>query len=135
MEASELSHDLDSVAVGPFRGGWCRLVGGKQETDAGSLLVTRARQRGHAQQDAACQHTLERELATRTCKNPRLEHWGMLHLVSDICPINGIVLLDHTNRVLQITLSPLEPLARELSIGLAAMLQRREIAVILAKLG
>jgi hypothetical protein len=59
----------------------------------------------------------------------------MLHLVRDICPINGIVLLDHTNRVLQITLSPLEPLARELSIGLAAMLQRREIAVILAKLG
>lgn len=64
---------------------------------------------------------------------PRLGHWGMLRLVRDVCHMNGIVLLDHMNRILQIVLNPREPLAQELSVGLAAIPQRREIAVILGK--
>lgn len=64
---------------------------------------------------------------------PRLTHWGMLRLVRDVCHMNGMILLDHTNRILQIVLNQREPLAKELSVGLAAILAKREIAVILGE--
>jgi hypothetical protein len=86
-----------------------------------------------AQLEALAHNTLvwARRWLTPYC--PRLGHWGMLRLVRDIFHMNGKVLIDHTNRVLQIALNPREPLAKELSAGLAALLQRREIAVILGE--
>ena len=64
---------------------------------------------------------------------PPLKHWGMLRLVRDVCHMNGMVLLDHTGRILQIVLNQTEPLARELSVGLASILTQQQIAVILGE--
>ncbi len=64
---------------------------------------------------------------------PRLEHWGMLRLVRDVCHMNGMILLDHTGRILQIMLNQAEPLARELSVGLASILRQEQIDVILGE--
>jgi hypothetical protein len=64
---------------------------------------------------------------------PRLEQWGMLRLVRDICHMNGLILLDHTGRILQIVLNQAEPLAKELSVGLASILTLEQIDVILGE--
>ena len=64
---------------------------------------------------------------------PKLEHWGMLRLVRDVCHMNGLTLLDHTGRILKIVLNQAEPLARELSIGFASILAREQIDVILGE--
>jgi hypothetical protein len=64
---------------------------------------------------------------------PQLEHWGMLRLVRDICHMNGQILLSHTGHVLKIVLNQAEPLARELSVGLASILVREQIDVILGE--
>jgi hypothetical protein len=65
---------------------------------------------------------------------PRLEHWGMLRLVRDVCHMNGLIWLDTTTgQIRQILLNQAEPLARELSIGLAAILAQEQIAVILGE--
>lgn len=86
-----------------------------------------------AQLEALAHNTLVwvRQWLTPYC--PQLEQWGMLRLVRDLCHMNGVISLDHTGRILQIVLNQLEPLARELSVGLASILTREQIAVILGE--
>lgn len=86
-----------------------------------------------AQLEALAHNTLvwARHWLTPHC--PRLAHWGMLRLVRDVCHMNGMILLDHTGRILQIVLNQAEPLARELSVGLASILTLEQIAVILGE--
>lgn len=64
---------------------------------------------------------------------PRLTHWGMLRLVRDVCHMNGFILLDQAGHILQIALNQAEPMAKELSVGLASMLIQEQIAVILGE--
>jgi hypothetical protein len=64
---------------------------------------------------------------------PRLAHWGMLRLVRDVCHMNGFILLDQAGHILQIALNQAEPMAKELSVGLASMLIQEQIAVILGE--
>ncbi len=61
---------------------------------------------------------------------PQLARWGMLRLVRGVCHMNGIISLDHTAKVLQIILNQAEPLARDLSAALAAILAQEHIDVI-----
>jgi hypothetical protein len=86
-----------------------------------------------AQLDALAHNTLVwvRRWLTPFC--PRPEHWGMLRLVRDICHMNGLILFDHTGQILKIVLNQAEPLARELSVGLASILTQEQIAVILGE--
>ncbi len=65
---------------------------------------------------------------------PQLSHWGMLRLVRDVCHMNGLILFDHAGHIFEIILHQAEPLARELSIGLAAILAREKIAVTLGEI-
>jgi hypothetical protein len=64
---------------------------------------------------------------------PRFSRWGMLRLVRDLCHMDGSILVDHAGHILQIVLNRDDPLARELSIGLASILAREQIAVILGE--
>jgi hypothetical protein len=86
-----------------------------------------------AQLEALAHNTLVwvRRWLTPYC--PQLEHWGMLRLVRDVCHMNGLILLDHTGRILEIVLNQAEPLAKELSAGLASILTQEQIAVILGE--
>jgi hypothetical protein len=86
-----------------------------------------------AQLEALAHNTLvwARHWLTPYC--PRLAHWGMLRLVRDVCHMNGMILLDHTGQILKIVLNQAEPLAKELSVGLASILTQEQIAVILGE--
>jgi hypothetical protein len=86
-----------------------------------------------AQLEALAHNTLVwvRRWLTPFC--PKLEHWGMLRLVRDVCHMNGLILLDHTGRILKIVLNQAEPLAKELCAGLASILALEQIAVILGE--
>jgi hypothetical protein len=86
-----------------------------------------------AQLEALAHNTLVwvRHWLTPYC--PRLAHWGMLRLVRDVCHMNGMILLDHTGRILRIVLNQAEPLARELSVGLASILTLEQISIILGE--
>ena len=64
---------------------------------------------------------------------PRLAHWGMLRLVRDVCHMNGFILLDQAGHILRIVLNRAEPMAKELSVGLASILTQEQIAVILGE--
>ena len=86
-----------------------------------------------AQLEALAHNTLVwvRRWLTPYC--PRLEHWGMLRLVRDVCHMNGLVLFDQAGHVLQIVLNRAEPLAKELSVGLTSILAQEQVAVILGE--
>jgi hypothetical protein len=65
---------------------------------------------------------------------PKLSHWGMLRLVRDVCHMNGMVLFDQAGHIFKVILNQAEPLARELSMGLAAILAREHVAVTLGEI-
>jgi len=83
-----------------------------------------------AQLEVLAHNTLvwARDWLTPYC--PQLARWGMLRLVRDVCHMNGTVLVDHTGRILRIVLCQAEPLAKQLSVGLASLLMLEQIAVI-----
>jgi hypothetical protein len=87
-----------------------------------------------AQLEALAHNTLVwvRRWLTPYC--PRLEHWGMLRLVRDVCHMSGLILLDQSGHILQIMLNQAEPLAKELSVGLTSILTQEQIAVILGEI-
>ena len=64
---------------------------------------------------------------------PRIRSWGMLRLVRDFCHMTGLILFDHAGHIRQIVLNQADPVARESSIGLASILAREQIAVILGE--
>lgn len=66
-----------------------------------------------------------------TC--PRIGQFGFLRLVRDVLRINGRVIWDATGTIRQIILNPADPLARELQVGLSALLADAFIDVILGE--
>jgi hypothetical protein len=64
---------------------------------------------------------------------PRIRSWGMLRLVRDLCHMTGLILFDHAGHIRQIVLNQADPVARESSFGLASILAREQIAVILGE--
>jgi hypothetical protein len=65
---------------------------------------------------------------------PRIGNWGMLRLVRDLCHMTGLVLFDHAGHIRQIVLNQADPVARESSFGLASILAREQIDVILGEI-
>jgi len=86
-----------------------------------------------AQLEALAHNTLvwARRWLARDC--PKLAHWGMLRLVRDVFHMNGIIVLDHTARILHIILNQADPLAKDLCASLAALLSQEQVAVILGE--
>jgi hypothetical protein len=64
---------------------------------------------------------------------PHIRSWGMLRLVRDLCHMNGFILFDRAGHIRQIVLNQDDPVAEESSIGLASILAREQIAVILGE--
>jgi hypothetical protein len=65
---------------------------------------------------------------------PRIKSWGMLRLVRDLCHMTGLILFDQEDYIRQIVLNQADPVARESSFGLASILAREQIAVILGEI-
>lgn len=66
-----------------------------------------------------------------TC--PRLARFGLKRWVRDVLRLNGVVVFDQNLHLIQLILNPDDPLASELSRGLAALLAGEQVAVYLGE--
>lgn len=64
---------------------------------------------------------------------PKIARLGIKRLVRDVFQMNGLLIFDQAVDLLQIVLNRADPLAKELSIGLAALLAQEHIAVTLGE--
>ncbi|HSV86889.1 MAG TPA: transposase [Levilinea sp.] len=64
---------------------------------------------------------------------PRLARFGLKRWVRDILHLNGVVVFDQHLHLIQLILNPADPLAKELSRGLAALLAAEHVAVYLGE--
>jgi hypothetical protein len=65
---------------------------------------------------------------------PRLAHFGLKRWVRDVLHLNGVVVFDQNLQLIQLILNPDDPLASELSRGLAALLAGEQVAVYLGEI-
>lgn len=72
-----------------------------------------------------------RWLAT-TC--PRLARFGLKRWVRDVLHLNGVVVFDQNLQLIQLILNPDDPLAADLSRGLAALFAGEQVAVCLGEI-
>ena len=64
---------------------------------------------------------------------PRLARFGLKRWVRDVLHLNGVVVFDQNLHLIQLILNPADPLAKELSHGLAALLAGEQVAVYLGE--
>ena len=64
---------------------------------------------------------------------PRIAHFGLKRWMRDIIHLNGVVVFDKSLLLIQLILNPDDPLAKELSDGLAALLAEQHVAVYLGE--
>jgi hypothetical protein len=64
---------------------------------------------------------------------PKIARFGIKRLVRDVFQMHGLLIFDQSLDLLQIVLSQTDPLAKELSIGLAPFLAREHIALTLGE--
>ena len=64
---------------------------------------------------------------------PRLAHFGLKRWMRDILHLNGVVVFDQSLHLIQLILNPADPLAKDLSQGLAALLAGEHVAVYLGE--
>lgn len=64
---------------------------------------------------------------------PRLAHFGLKRWMRDILHLNGVVVFDQSLHLIQLILNPADPLAKDLSHGLAALLAGDHVAVYLGE--
>ncbi len=64
---------------------------------------------------------------------PRIAAYGIKRLVRDVLQMNGRIVFDQANRVVQIVLNLHDPLAKMLQQGLAALLAQDHVVVILGE--
>ena len=60
---------------------------------------------------------------------PRMARFGLKRWVRDVLHLNGVVVWDKSLHLLQLILNPDDPLTKELSSGLAALLAGQQVAV------
>jgi len=72
-----------------------------------------------------------RHWLANTC--PRLARFGLKRWVRDVLHLHGVVVFDHTLQLIQLILNPDDPLASELSRGLAVLLAGQQVAVYLGE--
>ena len=65
---------------------------------------------------------------------PRIARFGLKRWMRDIIHLNGIVVFDQSLLLIQLILNPDDPLAKELSDGLAALLAEQHVAVCLGEI-
>jgi hypothetical protein len=65
---------------------------------------------------------------------PRVAQFGLLRLVRDAFQMNGLIVLQPSSRVLKIVLNQADPLAKELGVGLAALLAQEQVAISLGEI-
>ena len=59
----------------------------------------------------------------------RISRFGLKRWVRDVLHLNGVVVFDQRLHLLQLILNPADPLAKELAVGLAALLAGEQVAV------
>jgi len=64
---------------------------------------------------------------------PKIVHLGIKRLVRDVFQLYGFLIVDRTVDLLQIVLNRSDPLAKELSVGLAPLLAQEQVDVILGE--
>ena len=64
----------------------------------------------------------------------RIAHFGLKRFVRDVLHLNGLFVLAEDVHILQLILNPLDPFAKELSSGLAALLAQEHVAACLAEI-
>lgn len=64
---------------------------------------------------------------------PRLARFGLKRWVRDVLHLNGVVVFDQNLHLIQLILNPDDPLASELSRGLASLFAREHVAVCLGE--
>ena len=64
----------------------------------------------------------------------RISRFGLKRFVRDVLHLNGLVVLAPDIHILQLILNPIDPFAKELSPGLAALLAQEHVAVCLGEI-
>jgi hypothetical protein len=64
---------------------------------------------------------------------PKIARLGIKRLVRDVFQMDGLLFFDHSVDLLQIVLNRSDPLAKELSVGLAPLFAQEQVAVILGE--
>ncbi|HSQ16984.1 MAG TPA: hypothetical protein VLM83_04740, partial [Anaerolineales bacterium] len=64
---------------------------------------------------------------------PKIAHLGLKRLVRDVFQMDGFLIFDHAADLLNVMLNRADPLAKELSIGLASLLAQEHVAVTLGE--
>jgi hypothetical protein len=59
----------------------------------------------------------------------RIARIGLIRWVRDVLHLNGVVVFDQRLHLLQLILNPADPLTKELTIGLSALLAGEQVAV------
>lgn len=65
---------------------------------------------------------------------PKVAKLGLLRLVRDVFHLNGVIVFNPANDVSHIVLNQADPLARELQVGLTALLSQEHVAVCLGEI-
>jgi Transposase DDE domain group 1 len=82
-----------------------------------------------AQLEALAHNTLVWARLWLAKRCPRIARYGLKRWVRDVLHLNGLVVFDQRMHLLQLILNHSDPLAKELAIGLAALLASEHVAV------
>ena len=64
---------------------------------------------------------------------PKIAHLGLKRLVRDVFQMDGFLIFDHAVDLLHVMLNRADPLAKELSVGLASLLAQEHVAITLGE--
>ena len=64
---------------------------------------------------------------------PKIAHLGLKRLVRDVFQMDGFLIFDHATDLLNVMLNRANPLAKELSIGLASLLAQEHVVITLGE--
>lgn len=110
-----------------------------KEDKQGLRTTKRNKKRFAAQQMVACLEVLAHNVLVWArlwlaphC--PKIAPFGLVRLVRDVFHMNGVMVFDHTARLMRIILNQADPLARELCAGLTVLLAQAQVSITLGEI-
>jgi hypothetical protein len=64
---------------------------------------------------------------------PKIASFGILRMMRDVLHITGIISLDEHKNIRKIVLNPADPFAKQIQVGLTALLALEQVAVCLGE--
>jgi hypothetical protein len=110
-----------------------------KEDKQGLRTTKRNKKRFAAQQMVTCLEALAHNVLVwaRTWLAPhcpKIARLGLVRLIRDVFHMNGVMVFDHTARLMRIILNQADPLAKDVCAGLTALLAQEQVSVTLGEI-